>query len=142
MPRYGAPKRTLEIMIRVTHSATAVLRDERDTDGELWAASGWPPPTKKFVPSADLQLYAETRGIPAFQAYRYKDLRVHKPLDPSARALAHAWKFSPENDRALAVEITLDYSENRRGILEDRRLESLSLVPLHSDYDSLSEGSG
>ncbi len=48
-PRFGRAKKSLEIAIRATHSATDVLRDGRDVDGELWAASGWPAETKELA---------------------------------------------------------------------------------------------
>ena len=48
-PRYGEPKRTLEIAIRTTHMATAILRGGRDIDGELWAASGSAPRSNHLI---------------------------------------------------------------------------------------------
>ncbi len=72
-PRYGQPMKTPEIAIRTTHMATAILRDGRDIDGELWAASGWAPKIKAFEPLPMVQDYAERHGRPAYLAYRYKD---------------------------------------------------------------------
>lgn len=72
LPRYGRPKKTLEIMVRVTHSATVLLHDDRDVDGELWAASGWPPKTQKFEPTPFAQVYADKHGVPAYQVPLYK----------------------------------------------------------------------
>jgi hypothetical protein len=114
-PRYGQPKKTLEIAIRTTHMATAILRDGRDIDGELWAASGWAPKVKPFDPPPMVQDYAEKQGRPAYLAYRYKDLQVHWPVNPKARALARAWMFASERKRELAVEITVDHYAELRG---------------------------
>ena len=124
-PRYGRPKRTLEITIRTTHMATAILRDGRDIDGELWAASGWAPKIKPFSPPPMVQDYAEKHGRPAYLAYRYKDLQVQWPVNPKALALARAWRFASEQDRELAVEITVDHYEDLRGAFDDERLRKL-----------------
>src|SRR5208283_4718432 len=124
-PRYGQPRKTLEIAVRTTHMATGILRDGRDIDCELWAASGWAPKIKAFDPPPMVQDYAEKHGRPAYLAYRYKDLQVHWPLNPKARALARAWTFASEQDRELVVEITVDHYEDLRGALDDDRLKKL-----------------
>ena len=49
LPKYGMPKKTLEIAVRSTHTATDIRRPGRDVDAELWAASGWPPPESRFT---------------------------------------------------------------------------------------------
>jgi hypothetical protein len=126
LPRYGKPKKWIEIAIRVTNSATAVLRERRDIGAELWSASGWTPKIEKFVVPKVLQDYADKRGKPAYEVYRYRDLQVHWPWTPAARALSHDWKFASELDRALAVEITLDHFEDNPGLLSDPRLEKLA----------------
>ena len=51
-----------------------LLRGQRDIDAELWAASGWKPKIANFIPSKDFQEYAEQRGMPVWQAYRYRDI--------------------------------------------------------------------
>jgi hypothetical protein len=126
LPRYGKPKKWIEIAIRVTHSATAALRERRDIGAELWSASGWTPTTATFVAPQIVKDYADKRGKPAYEVYRYKDLQVHWPWNPAARALSHDWKFASELDRALAVEITLDHFEDNPGLLSDPRLEKLT----------------
>jgi hypothetical protein len=124
--RYGAPKKTLEIAIRTTHMATAILRDGRDIDGEMWAASGWTPKITRFDPPKMVRDCAERRGCPTYLAYRYKDLQVHWPLNPKALALSQAWTFASEQDRALLVEITIDLYDHYKGVLQDERLMELS----------------
>jgi hypothetical protein len=125
-PRYGRPKKTLEIMIPVTHSATALLRDDRDIDGELWAASGWPSKTQKFEPTPFAQGYVDRHGVPAYQVSLYKNHHIHWPFNPNTKKLAHAWKFAAETDRALTVDITLEHFENNAAILTDPRLAELA----------------
>lgn len=136
--RYGQPKKTLEIAIRTTHMATAILRDGRDIDGELWAASGWAPKVKPFDPPPMVQDYAEKQGRPAYLAYRYKDLQVHWPVNPKARALARAWMFASERNRELAVEITVDHYAELRGALDDERLKKLPPSFAHLLRDAIS----
>jgi hypothetical protein len=68
LPLYGKPKKSLEIAIRVSHSATTMLRERRDIDAELWSASGWTPKIEKFVVPKVLQDYADKRGKPAYPA--------------------------------------------------------------------------
>jgi len=120
------PKKSVEIGIRVTHSATAVLRDGRDVDGELWAASGWPAETKEFEAPSIVQRYADKHGIPAYEAYFYKDLQVCWPFDPWRPKLNQAWKFASDADRALLVDITLDHFKEKAEILADHRLGKLA----------------
>ena len=54
--------------------ATAILREGRDIDGELWAASGRTPKITRFDRPPAIRELAEKRGGPA--AYRYNDLQV------------------------------------------------------------------
>jgi len=136
-PRYGQPKKTLEIAIRTTHMATAILRDGRDIDGELWAASGWAPKIKSFEPPKVVQGYAEKHGRPTYLGHLYKDLQVHWSLNLKARALSRAWKFASEQDRALLVEITIDHYEDYKGALVDERLKKLSPSLAHLLRDAV-----
>jgi hypothetical protein len=103
-----------------------MLRERRDIDAELWSASGWTPKMATFVAPQIIQDLADKRGKPAYGVYRYKDLQVHWPWNPAARALSHDWKFASGLDRALAVEITLDHFEDNAGLLRDPRLEKLT----------------
>jgi len=124
-PQFGRPKKSAEIAIRVTHSATAVLRDGRDVDGELWTASGWPVETKKFEPPPIVQRYADKHEIPVYQAYLYKNLQVRWPFNPRPAKLDQAWKFASETDRARLVAITVDHFEDNAAILADERVDEL-----------------
>jgi hypothetical protein len=126
LPRYGVPKKTVAIAIPMSHSPTPLLRGQRDIEAELWATSGWEPKIANFVPSKDFQEYAEQRGLPVWQAHRYRDIAVIFPLDPPKRSLGHAWKIAPERERALMVEITFDHHEDASGILTDARLDRLT----------------
>jgi hypothetical protein len=90
------------------------------------AASGWEPKIANFVPSKDFQEYAEQRGMPVWQAYRYRDIAVILPFDSAKRSLGREWKFAPARDRSLMAEITLDHYEDASGILIDVRLERLT----------------
>jgi hypothetical protein len=65
-PRFGKPKKSLEVAIRATHSATDVLREGRDIDGELWAASGWPAETKRFEDPPIVQRYTDKKNRKTF----------------------------------------------------------------------------
>ena len=126
LPRYEVPMKTLQIAIRSTHAATAALRDGRDIDGELWAASGWKPKISEFVAPIIVQRYADKHGVPPYEAYLYKELQVHWPLDPAARALGHALRHASESDRTKIVEIVNDHRGDYAGILKDPRLERLT----------------
>jgi hypothetical protein len=119
-------EKTAVIAIPVAHLPAPLLRGQRDIDAELWAASGWEPKIANFVPSKDFQEYAEQRGMPVWQAHRYRDIAVIFPLDSAKRSLGHEWKFAPARDRTLMVEITLDHYEDASGILTDVRLERLT----------------
>jgi hypothetical protein len=87
LPRYGTPKETASIAIPVALPPTPLLRGQRDIDAELWAASEWAPKIANFVPSKDFQEYAEQRGMPVWQAYRYRDIAVILPFDSAKRSL-------------------------------------------------------
>jgi hypothetical protein len=126
LPRCGTPKKTAAIAIPVAHLPTPLLRGQRDIDAELWAASGWEPKIANFVPSKNFQEYAEQRGMPVWQAYRYKDIAVTLPFDSAKRSLGREWKFAAARDRSLMTEITLDHHEDASGILVDVRLERLT----------------
>jgi hypothetical protein len=63
LPKYGMPKKTLEIAVRSTHTATEIRRSGRDIDAELWAASGSPPPESQFTAPPLLAAYAEKHRL-------------------------------------------------------------------------------
>jgi hypothetical protein len=65
LPKYGMPKKTLEISVRSTHTAADIRRSGRDVDAELWAASGWPPPESRFtVPRSSPRMPKNTGSRP------------------------------------------------------------------------------
>jgi hypothetical protein len=123
--RHAEKKRRPSLFLSRTFP-TPLLRGQRDIDAELWAASGWEPKIVNFVPSKDSQEYAEQRGMPVWQAYRYRDIAVILPFDSAKRSLGREWKFAPARDRSLMTEITLDHYEDASGILIDVRLERLT----------------
>jgi hypothetical protein len=110
----------------MSHSPTPLLRGQRDIDAELWVTSGWEPKAENFVPAKDFEEYAERRGMPVWQAHRYRDLAVFFPLDHAKRSLGHEWKIAPERERALLVEMTFDHLEDASGILTDCRVDRLT----------------
>jgi hypothetical protein len=126
-PRYGRPKPTLQIRIRSTHAATALLRDGRDIDGELWAASGWTPKISTFDPLPMVRAHADKHDVPAYRAYLYKDLRIDEPLDPAASALVTAWKLTSEPDRELLGALVNQHARDRAAILSDGRVSKLPI---------------
>jgi hypothetical protein len=97
LPKYGMPKRTLEIAVHSTHTATDIWRSGRDVDAELWAASGWPPPESRFTAPPFLAAYAEKHGIPPYQAAFNKNVHVIRPWEPAVDALLEAWASAPSD---------------------------------------------
>src|SRR5271170_7577566 len=124
LPRYGAPKSTMHIQVRSTH--TAPLKDGRDVDGELWAASGWIPQIRRFDPPALIARHAENLGRPVYQGYLHKDLRVEEPFDAKRQKLVDTWRLAPEADREEVAIIIRELNTGEISRLDMARLQKLS----------------
>jgi hypothetical protein len=124
LPKYATPPKTLKIAVPSTHAATGPLCGGRDVDGELWAASGWAPQVKKFVPPPMVKEFAEKHNRPAFALVRYNNFRVERPADTSAAALRRAWTFAFPDDRAAIVALLREHGRER-DLLADTRFAGL-----------------
>jgi hypothetical protein len=126
LPKYGMPKKTLEIAVRSMHTATDIRRSGRDVDAELWAASGWPPPETRFTAPPLLAAYAEKHGIPSYQAAFNKNVHVIRPWEPAVGALIEAWASAPTYLQEILSTLFRDRSGDEGAILTDPLIAKLS----------------
>ena len=126
LPKYGMPKKTLEIAVRSTLTATDIRRSGRDVDAELWAASGWPPPKSRFTAPPFLAAYAEKHGIPTYQAAFNKNVHVIRPWEPAVGALLEAWASAPGCLQEILSALFRGRSGDEGAILTDPLIAKLS----------------
>ncbi|MBV9288218.1 MAG: hypothetical protein JO288_10405 [Hyphomicrobiales bacterium] len=125
LPRYGTPKKTLELAIRSTHAAIGDYLTGRDIGGELWAASGWKPKLSKFTAPPMIQKHADEHGVAAYQIYWYNDLYIQRPVDPAALVFDHAFRQAPDADQTKVAAIVCAHLGDNAGVLADARLNTL-----------------
>jgi hypothetical protein len=144
IPKEGKPKLGSQIASFCSHRATALARNGRDLGGELWAASGWTPPSQIFVPPPVAQEVADEVGFPMYLALFNKDIQICLPKRAHADALLTFWAGAPDSERALMVDLEQAYSKNGTGFGSDPRLGQLSpeLLAIATDYFSAPEPQG
>lgn len=128
LPKYGRPNKTLKISVRATHAAVGVLGQWRDVDGELWAASGWAPRLRKYLPAAATEKIARGRDSQRFALLLYNNVRAERPINLKAVALNRAWTFSSPNERAAIVSLFREYDLADARMLSDSKFSGL---PVH-----------
>jgi hypothetical protein len=126
IPKEGKPKLGSQIASFCFHAAAALARNGRDVGAELWAASGWTPPSQIFAPPPMAQEIADEIGFPIYLGLFNKDIQIRLPKRAHADALLALWAEAPDFERALLVDLARAYSKNEDGFRSDPRLEQLS----------------
>jgi hypothetical protein len=126
IPKEGKPKRGSEIAAFCFHAANILKRNGRDLGAELWAASGWTPPSLIFEPPPLARKAADEVGFPLYLALFNKDIQIWLPKRAHADALLTLWAEAPDSERALMIDLAQAYSENGNGFGSDPRLGQLS----------------
>ena len=90
-PEQDEPKSSATIALLSIRRATELKQKGRDVDGELWAASGWLPPSRPFIAPAMAQSFADELGVPIYSALVHKDLQVQWPKLPEALGPPHVF---------------------------------------------------
>jgi hypothetical protein len=143
-PKQGKPKRGSEIAAFRFHAATTLAINGRDIGAELWAASGWTPPSQIIVPPPMAQKVADEIGFPLCLGLFNKDIQIHLPKRAHTDALLALWAEVPDSERALYVDLEQAHSKNRDGFRSDPRLGQLSpeLRKVATDHFSAPEPHG
>jgi hypothetical protein len=144
VPKECRPRKSLNLLSHYPGAALRVLGVDRDVEGELWAASGWKPSIREFVPPTGVRKIAERTGRPVYEVFSEDGLFVMRPLSPVANAFRRAWLYASSSDRAIATGLFVKDEDHKTRILFDPRLEDLSsgLVDSIRTYDSAPETQG
>jgi hypothetical protein len=122
IPKQGKPKGGSEIASWCFHAASTLAKNGRDIGAELWAASGWTPPSHIFVLPPMAQKVAEDIGFPLYLGLFNKDIQIHPPKRAHTDALLALWVEALDSERALMVDLAQTYSKNGDGFRSDPRL--------------------
>ncbi len=126
IPKQGRPKYSSEIVAWCVHAAGTLAKNGRNIGAELWAASGWPPPSHKFEASPMAQQLADEASFPIYFALANKDAQIRLPKRAHTDGLLELWMAASESESALMNELAHAYSKNNEGFKSDSRLERLS----------------
>src|SRR5208337_3915640 len=126
IPKEGKPKHGSEIAAFCFRAAAALARNGRDVGAELWAASGWTPPSLVFEPPPMAQKVADEVGFPIYLGLFNKDIQIRLPKRAHADALLALWAEAPDFQRSLMDDLARAYSKNEDGFRSDPRLGQLS----------------
>jgi len=142
--KHGRPKYSSEIVAWCVHAATKLAKSGRDVGAELWADSGWTPPSRKFEVPPMAQKLCDEIGFPTYVTLANKDAQISFPKQARTDELLELWKAASESECALMNGLARAYSKNNEGFKSDPRLGQLSpeLRKVATDYFSAPEPHG
>ena len=144
IPKDWRPRKSVNLLVHYPHAALRVLGVDHDVEGELWAASGWNPSVREFVPPTGVQKIAEETGRPAYEVFSEDGLYIVRPGSSAANAFRRAWMYAAASDRTIVMDLFAAHGDDKTLILSHPRLAGLApgLVQCIGAYVAAPEAQG
>jgi len=119
-------RHTLEIAAKAWRLKERAKEKSRDIEAELWAASGWEPPSQSDLESRKMENSVRILGLPpyAFDS-SVGAVQFAWPADPATLALIEAWREADREEQEALQSLFGDRSRSEEYVLVDPSFERI-----------------